>query len=146
MGWKGSHPISPTALTRLPSPANRSFKCSSSVTSVPQFPLLHHTAVAASLVSCDWGQKAQGCFLGLVVTWEEPCPSLPAGSCCAGGASAGMWGWEGRAWWGHGGSSAPQQWDGAGRCRTDTAMELLRVLLALAGMDAAAGLGESGGL
>lgn len=53
---------------------------------------------ACTLGALFLGSDSPGLFWGLVVTWEGPRPSLPAGSCRAGGASAGMWGWEGRAW------------------------------------------------
>lgn len=98
VGWEDHPPYFLIALMKPPSPANRSFKRSSGTTAVPQFPLLHHRAAPAPSVPCFLGSDSPGLFWGLVVTWEGPRPSLPAGSCCAGGASAGMWGWEGRAW------------------------------------------------
>lgn len=142
MGQKGHSPYFPH------SPNGTSQSCQP----VLHMQLLYHPCASVSPLASQSGacipgalfvgSDSPGLFLGLMVTWEGPCPSLPAGSSRAGGASAGMWGWEGRAWWGHRDSLAPRQWDGVGRSRTDTAMELLWVLLALAGMDVAAGLGE----
>lgn len=98
-------------------------------------------AGARSLGASCLGFDGSRLFFGPVVTWEGPCPPLPPG----------VW----PCWWSHrrnaglggpgsGGAPGAAQPLGSGtQPGTDTAMELPRVLLALAAMGTATGLGES---
>lgn len=130
--------------------------------SVPQFPLSHHRLVLCILIARSGasalrssGAAPQGC-LGPAGDPGGAAGPLPAGSrgpaepvqeCAAGRVRHLATGGPrcGVSW----GGSSPRQWDrvsGAGRHvqpGRDNAMELLRVLLALAGTGAAAGLGDS---
>lgn len=84
----------------------RTTKASQSHLCASVSPFLAQTG-ARSLGASFLGFDGSRLFFGPVVTWEGPCPPLPPGSGRAGGAIAGMRGWEGRARGGHPGLLGP---------------------------------------